>query len=226
LERIPRLADPLGALKSISRDRTWKWRVRDARGRAVSAVRVQQAYWELVRDFCPRLEPEWLAAHKAWEEILVDLERDPLSTADRLDWAAKFKLIEQFRAAEKISEDDPWLRSLDLAYHLLDRQQGLFFGLLDQGAFKLPFPWSEITGHSLCPPTTTRAAVRGRCVEKFGAAVQATQWDYLLLKGAHMKIELDLRNLFDPEEVRQSLKLISAARSVEDLAQLRFAKVL
>jgi hypothetical protein len=62
-------------------------------------------------------------------------------------------------------------------------------------------------------------------VEKFGAAVQATQWDYLLLKGAHKKIELDLRNLFDPQVVRQSLKIISAAHTVEDLAQLSFAKV-
>jgi proteasome accessory factor A len=226
LERIPRLADPLAALKSISRDRTWKWRVRNARGRMVSALDVQQAYWQLVRDFCPRLEAEWKAAHDAWGQVLLDLERDPLSTADRLDWSAKFKLIEQFRAAENIAEDNPWLRSLDLAYHLLDRQQGLFYGLMDQGAFTLPYPWAEITGHSLCPPATTRAAVRGRCVEKFGSAVQATQWDYLLLKGAQMKIELDLRNLFDAEEVRHSLKVISAASRVEDLAQLRFAKVL
>jgi Pup amidohydrolase len=226
LERIPRVADPLVALKSISRDRTWKWRLRNARGRTVTAIQIQQLYWELVRDFCPDLEPEWQTAHKAWEQVLIDLERDPLATADRLDWAAKFKLIEQFREGEKLREEDPWLRSLDLAYHLLDRQQGLFYGLMDQGVFKLPFSWDELTSHSLCPPATTRAAVRGRCVEKFGAAVQATQWDYLLLQGARLKIELDLRNLFDAEEVRRSLKVISAARSVEDLAQLSFAKVI
>ena len=63
------------------------------------------------------------------------------------------------------------------------------------------------------------------CVEKFGAAVQATQWDYILLHGAHKKIELDLRNLFDPNQVKQSLKIIGAAKCVEDLAQLKFAKI-
>jgi len=70
-----------------------------------------------------------------------------------------------------------------------------------------------------------RAAVRGRCIEKFGSQVQATQWDYILLKGAQKKIELDLRNLFDAGLVRQSLKIISAAQTVEDLAQLKSAKI-
>jgi proteasome accessory factor A len=96
---------------------------------------------------------------------------------------------------------------------------------MDQKAFRLPYPLEEITGHSLCPPTTTRAAVRGRCIEKFGSSVQATQWDYILVKGAQKKIELDLRNLFDPAVIRQSLKIIAAAQTVEDLAQLPFAKI-
>jgi len=124
-----------------------------------------------------------------------------------------------------LTAEDPWLRSLDLAYHLLDRQEGLFYALLDQGSFKLPFPYEDITCHSLCPPPTTRAAVRGRCIEKFGASVRATQWDYILLQGATKKIELDLRNLFDSNLIRQSLKLISAAQTVEDLALLKFAKI-
>jgi len=156
---------------------------------------------------------------------LNDLDREPLSTADRLDWAAKYQLIESFRTAEKIKEDDPWLQSLDLSYHLLDRDHGLFYALMDQGAFRLPYPLEQITGHSLCPPTSTRAAVRGRCIEKFGSAVQATQWDYILVQGKDKKIELDLRNLFDPNQVKHSLKVISEAKSIEDLLQLTFAKL-
>jgi hypothetical protein len=116
---------------------------------------------------------------------------------------------------EKLSEDDPWLRSLDLSYHLLDREHGLFFALMDQGAFRLPYLREEITCHSLCPPSTTRAAVRGRCIEKFGSAVNATQWDYLMLQGAEKKIELDLRNLFDAHLVRQSLKSSSSGVNKE-----------
>ncbi len=225
LDRVPRLADPLAALKSISRDTSWKWYCSDSQGHPTSAIAIQRAYLQLVKDFCPSLEPDWKGVIPAWEKVLDDLERDPLSTADRLDWSAKFKLIEHFREVEKLDESDPWLRSLDLAYHLLDRQKGLYFGLMDQGAFRLPFSSDAITGHSLCPPLSTRAAVRGRCIEKFGSAVQATQWDYILLHGAHKKIELDLRNLFDAHLIRQSLKIISAAETVEDLAHLSFAKI-
>lgn len=225
LERVPKVSDPLQTLKTLSRDTTWKWHCRDASGRATTAVEIQRGYLRLVHQYCPHLDSDWKAVVDAWEQVLDDLEADPLSTADRLDWAAKYKLIEEFRQAEKLEVNDPWLRSLDLAYHLLDRQQGLFYGLMEHGAFKLPYPYDDITCHSLCPPPSTRAAVRGRCIEKFGAAVNATQWDYILLHGAHKKIELDLRNLFDPNLIKQSLKVISAAQTVEDLAILKFAKL-
>jgi proteasome accessory factor A len=225
LDRVPRLADPIQTLKAISRDSTWKWLCRDTQGYKTSGIDVQRAYLQLVREYCPGLEPDWAAVVTGWEEVLNDLERDPLSTADRLDWSAKYQLIEQFRQAERLAEDDPWLRSLDLSYHQLDPEHGLYYALMDQKAFRLPYPLDEITGHSLCPPTTTRAAVRGRCIEKFGAQVQATQWDYILVKGTTQKIELDLRNLFDPAVIRQSLKVIAAAQTVEDLAQLPFAKI-
>ena len=62
---------------------------------------------------------------KDWEETLNDLEKDPRLTADRLDWSAKHRLIEQFREAEGLPPEDPWLQSLDLSYHLLDREQGV-----------------------------------------------------------------------------------------------------
>ena len=225
LDRVPRVADPIQTLKAISRDKTWKWVCRDLNGYKTTGLEIQRAYLELVREYCPKLEPEWAAVVTAWDEVLQDLGREPLSCADRLDWCAKFKLIEEFRHAEKLASDDPWLRSLDLTYHLLNKEEGLYYALWDQNTFRLPYPKLDITSHSLCPPSTTRAAVRGRCIEKFGNSVQATQWDYILLKGAHKKIELDLRSLFDPALIKQSLKVISAAQTVEDLAQLKFAKI-
>jgi proteasome accessory factor A len=224
-ERIPCLADPLCALKSISRDRTWRWPCQTASGRRTTALQVQRAYLQLAREFCPHVGADWMALMDGWEEVLDDLEREPLRTADRLDWAAKFKLVDQFRRAENLAEEDAWLMSLDLAYHLLDPKQGLFYALMDQAAFRFPYPLAEISAHSLCPPSSTRAAVRGRCIEKFGSAVQAAQWDYILLLGARGKIKLDLRDLFDAPQVKKGLEIINAARTVDDLAGLEFAKL-
>ena len=96
---------------------------------------------------------------------------------------------------------------------------------MDQGAFTLPYPLVEIKAHSLCPPSSTRAAVRGRCVEKFGSAVQAAQWDHILLRGTQGTLKLDLCNLFDPLQIKQGLDIINSARTVDDLAKLEFAKL-
>jgi proteasome accessory factor A len=221
---VPVLADPLGALKSISRDATWKWHCQTSGGKETTGIEIQRQYLQLVRDYCTNLGEEWRQLLSAWETVLVDLERDPLSTSNRLDWSAKFKLIEAFRQSENLSEGDPWLASLDLAYHLLDSQQGLYYGLMDQGAFLLPYPLGEIKAHSLCPPSSTRAAVRGRCIEKFGSAVVAAQWDHILLRGTQGTIKLDLCNLFDPRQIKQGLEIINNARTVDDLARLEFAK--
>src|ERR1700747_2861783 len=42
LERIPVLADPLQTLKSISRDRSWRWRCKTASDRKTTAIEVQR----------------------------------------------------------------------------------------------------------------------------------------------------------------------------------------
>jgi proteasome accessory factor A len=226
MERVPRLADPLQALKQISRDRSWKWCCQAATGGETTAIEVQRGYLRLVEEYCPALNSDWYHAVEAWAGVLDDLESNPMATADRLDWSAKFKLIEQFRQAEKLGEEDPWLQSLDLSYHLMDGQKGLFYGLMQQGAFRFPYPLAQINAHCLCPPSTTRAAVRGRCIEKFGSAVQATQWDHIVLRATHGKIKLDLRNLFDPEKIKQGLEIINAAKTVDDLGRLEFASQL
>jgi hypothetical protein len=99
LERIPRVAEPLSTLKQISRDLTWKWECRTADGHPTTGLEIQRQYLQLVREYCTDLSADWQKVVVDWEEVLNDLERDPLLAADRLDWVAKFKLIEQFREA-------------------------------------------------------------------------------------------------------------------------------
>ena len=56
--------------------------------------------------------------------------------------------------------------------------------------------------------------------------MQATQWDHILLRGAQGTIKLDLCNLFDPQKIKQGLEIINAARTVDELALLEFAKMI
>ena len=223
---LPRLADPVGALTEVSRDLTWKWHLSLAGGKPTSAIAVQRAYMYWVKEYASSQDAEWNAVLTEWSTVLDDLERDPLSTADRLDWSAKYRLIEQFRESEKLSFDDPWLRSLDLAYHLLDRSEGLYYGLLESGALRLPYALKEIAVPELRAPVTTRAALRGGCIEKFGMVVESAQWDGVVLKDKKQRIELDLSDVFSSELVDRGLAVLATARSPVDLLSLPFAKAI
>ena len=66
---------------------------------------------------------------RAWEEILDGLEQDPLALDHRLDWAAKRRTLEMFIEAENVWWEDERLRSLDLEYHNVDPDLGLYQAL-------------------------------------------------------------------------------------------------
>lgn len=226
LDRIPRLVDPLYSLKAVSRDPSRSWHLPVEGEKEATAISVQRRYLDLVQEFLPNLDAPWQRLVEAWATVLDDLKTDPLSTADRLDWSAKYQLIESFRESEKLKPEDPWLRSLDLSYHRLDKKEGLFYGLLETGSVTLPYPMQMISGNGINPPKTTRAAVRGRCIEKFGSRVDGAQWDFVRLKGDSKVVELSLSDLFDTHQVRIGLDAIEAANRIEDLASLPFARVL
>ena len=225
-DEIPQLDDPLHALKSLSRDPYWKWIVRTADGRTSNAIAVQRRYLELARRYGDNMQGDWLLIFEAWEKILDDLENNPISTSDRLDWAAKYKLIESFRETEKISDDSAWLRSLDLEYHRLDQNEGLYYALLEQGTLSLPYAAEEFMVDTIISPRDTRAAIRGACIEKFGSRIISAQWDCVRIEGDVKKIELNLRDLFDVGIINQGTKLIKLASKAEDLEQLPFASVI
>ena len=97
---------------------------------------------------------------------------------------------------------------------------------MEQGLIRTPYPLVDVKGFGSIPPLSTRAAVRGRCIEKFGRQVEAAQWDHLILRNSGCRLQLDLRDLFEDQVIRRSLAVISAARSVDELAALPFARTI
>ena len=79
-------------------------------------------------------ETNWLL--REWETVLNDLERDVALTRDRVDWVAKKFLLSAFREEEKLSWTDPWLQAIDLEYHNILPDQGLFYELPRQGSMR------------------------------------------------------------------------------------------
>ena len=148
--------------------------------------------------------------------MLNDLETDVMRCRNRLDWVAKLGLVREFQKAQNLSNDDPWLQSLDLEYHRLDMTEGLYYGLEQSGGI-LGVPDEMMVRRAVTQPPTTRATVRGKCIQKFAAAVTAAQWDHITLQGRDGPIKISLVDLFAPEDVLRCSRAIDAARSPDDL---------
>jgi len=179
------IAQPVDASKSISRDQTYDWIIELKDGRKISAIDVQRIYLgaatRLWRD-PPDDEHAWIL--REWESVLNDLERDAMSTRDRVDWAAKKFLLETLREEEKLSWTDPWLQSIDLEYHDLDLDSGLYYELVRKGLVRRVTTEDEIRASIFNPPDTTRAFFRGRAVARFNDEISSIQWDEIVFTNA------------------------------------------
>jgi Pup amidohydrolase len=212
----PRLVDPLAALKGVSRDAEFRWELALEGRKSSTAIAVQREYLAAVREVCDLTAPARAAFVADWESVLDDLETDVMRCRNRLDWVAKLGLVREFQKAQKVADDDPWVQSLDLEYHRLDLAEGLYYGLEQSGAI-LGVPDEMRVRRAVTQPATTRAMVRGKCIQKFAASVISAQWDHITLQGANGPIKISLLDLFAPEDVLRYSRAIDAARSPEDL---------
>jgi len=174
------IAQPVDANKSISRDQTYNWIIELKDGRKISAIDVQRIYLraasKLKNDSSE--DRQWIL--REWENVLNDLERDVMSTRDRIDWTAKRFLLDALQDEEKLSWSDPWLQSIDLEYHDLDLDQGLYYELLRKGLMRRITNEEEIKASIFNPPETTRAFFRGRAVARFNDEISSIQWDEIV----------------------------------------------
>jgi proteasome accessory factor A len=156
--------EPVEALQEISRDETRTWIVRLESGKSVSAIDIQGAFLEAAdrRYRGQDDETDWILDQ--WGSILKDLQGDYTTLVGRVDWASKLWLLESFREAEKIDWTDPLLKSLDLEYHNLNADKGLYFGLLDEGRVPRVTTSQAVALAQNHPPRNTRAFGRGELV--------------------------------------------------------------
>ena len=128
------MEDAVAAVKELSRDVDLKAAVRRQGGGTISGLEHSR------RVLGRRPRRNWLASDeetdwilREWAQTLRQLSNDRPQLVGRLDWVTKLWLLETFAQEERIEWDDPWLASLDLAYHNIDPDRGLFCGLENEG---------------------------------------------------------------------------------------------
>ncbi len=177
------LANPVQALHEISRDISCTARVPMADDRRLTAIQIQWEYLEHAKKYVEREDdtPENRDIIGRWEQILTTLESEPLTLHRELDWVAKYRLLEGFRERDGLEWRDHKLRAIDLQYHDVRRDKGLYNRLAATGKVERLVTDEEIDEAMMEPPTDTRAYFRGRCIAKYRDAIAAASWDSLIV---------------------------------------------
>ena len=179
------LDNPIRSIRDISHDLTGTRLVRLANGRELSALQIQQVYLERVERFVaadPESSDEDRRVLAAWRDVLERLTHDPGSLSRRLDWVAKHQLVEAYRAKHDLALSDPRVAMLDLAYHEVVRERGLYHLLTRQGRVEQVLDDAEVERARTEPPASTRAALRGRFVREAKAKRRDYTVDWVHLK--------------------------------------------
>lgn len=195
---LPRieLRDPVAAVHAISHDPTLRTTVETVDGRHLTALDIQRAHAEAIAAVADRADAETVDVVGQWLELLEILERDPLGAADRVEWAAKLRLLEGFRARHGLGWDDPRVMMIDLQYADLRPERSLYERMRRAGSVRTLVTESEVADAVARPPTSTRAHLRGRLIGVHPGHVDSAGWDVITIAGEQGGARL---RLADPE---------------------------
>ncbi len=211
------IIDPVKTAQSISRDPDGKWLVETDDG-VMSAIDIQRRYLQAAQErYTGRdAETDWIL--REWETVLNLLETDPELLGNRLDWVAKRQLLSLFAESEGVPLDDPAMIALDLAYHDIDPVEGLYYALVEQGRMQTLVSREEVDYAMQNPPTDTRAAIRGLCVQRYTPQVESLNWERIILRNEEQTVRLDLSQLTG--DTRDLNRRLTTASTITEFVQL------
>lgn len=178
------LENPIRAIREISHDPTCRRKIRLSNGRELSALDIQWEYLDRAIRYSrsPGFPAPVQRAIEMWEHLLTGLEKDPMTLEREVDWVAKYQLIDHYRARWDLSLSDPKIALLDLSYHDVNRDRGLFYLLQRKGMVDRMVTDEAIDDAMVRPPQTTRARLRGEFIKAAKAKKRDFTVDWVHLK--------------------------------------------
>jgi len=163
------LENPIRAIREISHDLTGTRKVKLANGKEASALEIQREYFSKATDFVARRGSDETVRTvlDLWGRTLTAVETGDLSLVDReIDWVTKYQLINRYRAKYDLPLSSPRVAQLDLAYHDINRDRGLYYLLEKNGSVLRATTDLAVFEAKSVPPQTTRAKLRGEFIKR------------------------------------------------------------
>ncbi len=163
------LENPIRAIREVSHDITCQRKVKLANGREANALEIQREYHKKAADFVDRRGGDAVAKQviDLWGRTLEAVETQNFGLVDReIDWITKYVLIDRFRARHGVPLSSPRVAEVDLKYHDIHRERGLYYKLERAGAVDRVCRDLDIFAAKSIPPQTTRARLRGEFIRR------------------------------------------------------------
>lgn len=183
------LADPIAHIRDIAADPTGATELTLAAGGTVTALEVQQRTlaaakrWLTQRPDEGTPNEEMARVVDLWARVLDAIATQDFSGVDtEIDWVIKRKLLTQFKDRLGCGWDHPKLAQIDLTYHDINPQRGLFYLLERKGLAARWIDEAAIEQAVDNPPVTTRAAIRGEFLSAVRERGLAHNVDWVHLK--------------------------------------------
>jgi proteasome accessory factor PafA2 len=213
------LEDPVSAIKEVSRDLDLQGRIKLKDGRALTAVQIQEEYLEAAHRYFARheLDPQTKDILVKWEYVLRQLKEDPMSLNREVDWVIKRNLLLAYQENKKCDWSDPRISMMDLQYHDIRPDKGLYFALEKNGRVERITTDEQINRCLLAAPLDTRAYFRAMCLKKFPEQVYGSSWTSVMFDIGNTTIKRI--PLMDPSRGTELLTkgLFESSGSAEEL---------
>ena len=179
------LRDQVQALRDISHDPTCTLAVPLRTGGRMTAVDIQWWYHEAATRYVahhPDCHPTYPGIVAEWGTVLDRLASDPMQLYRDIDWVMKLHLLTHYRERHGKTWDDPHVAMLDLQYHDIRPERGLYYVLERSGVARRMLGDADIGRALEEPPDDTRAYLRGQCLKKFPEQIFGVNWDAISFK--------------------------------------------
>ncbi|MFC5088955.1 Pup--protein ligase [Corynebacterium aquatimens] len=183
------LADAITAIKDVSLDTTGQARVELKAGGEMTALEIQRIYYEAAKSWLDNRPDEGTPNHELshvldlWGRVLEAVDKQDFSLVDReIDWVIKYNLFQRYRERLGCEWSHPKLAQIDLTYHDIRRNRGLFYMLQAKGLVERWTTDSAIEAAKEFPPETTRAVLRSKFLSRARELHARTNVDWVHLK--------------------------------------------